>query len=180
VKRTLVSLAVVALASGCGGGGGGGGGGAPLPDVAGKVGISSPAFEDAGTIPARYTCSGAGAAPPLRFSRVPARARELALVVEDADADHFLHWTVLGIPAGTRALAGKAPAGAVETENGFGDHGWGAPCPPKGDDPHRYLFEVYALEAPLGLDENAFAGDVRDAIADHALAAGTLIGRFGR
>jgi Raf kinase inhibitor-like YbhB/YbcL family protein len=181
VRRALVALVGLvglAVASGCGGGGGGGGG--PLPDVAGKLGITSPAFEDAGTIPARYTCSGAGAAPPLRFSRVPAKARELALVVEDTDADHFLHWTVLGIPPRTRGLAGKAPAGTVETANGFGDHGWGAPCPPEGDDPHRYLFELYALDAPLGLDDNASGGDVRDAIADHALAAGTLIGRFGR
>ena len=111
---------------------------------------------------------------------MPAKARELALVVEDTDAHYFLHWTVLGIPPGTRSLAGKAPTGAVETKNGFGDHGWGAPCPPEGDDPHRYLFAVYALDAPLGLDDNASADDVQAALARHALAAGSLTGRFGR
>ena len=42
------------------------------------------------------------------------------------------------------------------------------------------MFELYALDTRLGLDGNASGGDVRDAIADHALAAGTLIGRFGR
>jgi Raf kinase inhibitor-like YbhB/YbcL family protein len=178
VRWVLAALAVGALASGCGGEGGGGG--KPLPDAAGKVAISSPAFKDGGTIPTRYTCSGAGAAPELRWSGAPPKARELALVVEDADADYFLHWTVLGIPPRTRALAGRLPTGAVETENGFGDHGWGAPCPPEGDDPHRYLFAVYALDAPLGLDENASGGEVQDAIAKHALAAGQLTGRFGR
>jgi Raf kinase inhibitor-like YbhB/YbcL family protein len=169
---------MAAVAAGCGGGGGGGG--KPLPDAAGKVAISTPSFEDGATIPARYTCLGAGGPPPLRFSGVPAEARELALVMEDADADHFLHWTVLGIPPRTRTLAGRFPAGTVETSNGFGDRGWGAPCPPEGDDPHRYLFEVYALDARLGLDSKASAGEVRDAIAKHALAAGTLTGRFGR
>jgi hypothetical protein len=174
----LVVGSATALIAGCGGGGGGSG--EVLPDAAGKVGISSPSFHDGGTIPKRFTCSGAGIAPPLQFSRVPAKARELALLVEDEDANHFLHWTVLGIPPSTRTLAGKPPPGAIETENGFGDHGWGAPCPPKGDKPHRYFFGVYALDAPLRLDANASAADVHDAVDKHALAAGTLVGRFGR
>jgi Raf kinase inhibitor-like YbhB/YbcL family protein len=173
----LVVACATALIAGCGGGGGGG---EPLPDTAGKVGISSPSFQNGGTIPNRYTCSGAGNAPPLRFSGVPAKARELALLVEDADANYFLHWTVLGIPPSTRTLAGKPPPGAIETENGFGDRGWGAPCPPEGDKPHRYFFGVYALDAPLGLDASASAAEVHDAVAKHALAAGTLVGRFGR
>jgi Raf kinase inhibitor-like YbhB/YbcL family protein len=173
-----VVVCAAALIAGCGGGEGGGG--EPLPDTAGKVGISSPSFQNGGTIPQRFTCSGAGNAPPLKFSRVPAKARELALMVEDEDANHFLHWTVLGIPASTRTLAGKPPPTAIETENGFGDHGWGAPCPPEGDKPHRYFFGIYALDAPLGLDANASAADVHDAVAKHALAAGTLVGRFSR
>ena len=101
-------------------------------------------------------------------------------MVQDPDADNFLHWTVLGIPPDTHSLVGKLPAGTVETENGFGDHGWGAPCPPEGDAAHRYVFAIYALDAPLGLDENASGGEVRGAIAKHALAAGQLTGRFGR
>jgi Raf kinase inhibitor-like YbhB/YbcL family protein len=179
VRAAVAFALAAALVAGCGGGGGGGSG-EPLPDEAGKMGISSSAFQNDATIPNRYTCSGAGVPPPLQFSRVPAKARELALIVEDTDADYFLHWTVLGIPPSTRSLAAKAPPGAVETENGFGDHGWGAPCPPEGDDPHRYLFAVYALDAPLGLDETASADDVHDALAKHALAVGSLTGRFGR
>jgi Raf kinase inhibitor-like YbhB/YbcL family protein len=161
-------IAAGLLAGGCGGGGGSG---EPLPDAPAKMSISSPAFANRGTIPTRYTCSGAGEAPPLKFSGAPAGTRELALVVEDADADWFVHWTVLGIPRGTRSLEGRAPAGAVETENDFGDKGWGAPCPPEGDKPHRYFFAVYALDAKV---------DSRDAIGEHALASGTLVGRFGR
>jgi hypothetical protein len=34
--------------------------------------------------------------------------------------------------------------------------------------------------APLGLDEGASPDDVRDALADHALARGELTGTFGR
>jgi Raf kinase inhibitor-like YbhB/YbcL family protein len=107
----------------------------------------------------------------LRFGRVPKRTRELALLVQDPDANWFVHWAVLHIPPATRSLDGRVPAGAVELKNDFGDRGWGAPCPPKGDKPHRYLFGLYALNARV---------DDRDALAKHAIAAGTLTGRFGR
>jgi Raf kinase inhibitor-like YbhB/YbcL family protein len=101
--------------------------------------------------------------------------------VEDADADRFVHCTLLGIPPDIDHLAeGKTPPGTVETENGFGDSGWGGPCPPEGEDPHRYVFALYETDAPLGLDKSASPDEVRSALAKHALAVGKLTGRFGR
>jgi Raf kinase inhibitor-like YbhB/YbcL family protein len=174
-----LALALAAVAAGCGGGGDKPS--KPLPEAAPAVGIASGAFDNGATIPKRFTCSGAGVSPPLTFFDPPAATRELALVVEDPDADRFLHWTVLGIPPDTPGFdVGKAPRGVVETKNGFGDHGWGAPCPPEGDKPHRYVFALYALDAPLGLGDGASADEVRDAIADHAIARGDWVGRFGR
>jgi Raf kinase inhibitor-like YbhB/YbcL family protein len=153
----------------------------PLPHAPRSLALSSPAFRDGGTIPARFTCSGAGTSPPLAWSGVPAGARELALIVEDPDAGRFVHWTVVAIPPADRgATPGRPPRGGVETDNSFGDRGWGGPCPPPGDPPHDYVFTVYALDARLGLDAGATADDVRGAIAGHALARGTLTGRFGR
>jgi Raf kinase inhibitor-like YbhB/YbcL family protein len=143
--------------------------------------LTSTAFDDGGTIPERFTCDGAGAAPPLAIHGTPSRARELALVVEDRDADRFVHWTVLRIPPDTAVIAAnRVPRGAIETKNSFGKRGWGAPCPPEGEDPHRYVFAIYAVDAPLGLDEDASPDDVDAALAKHALARGTLTGRFGR
>ena len=143
--------------------------------------LTSPAFADGATIPQRFTCSGADLSPPLAIRDLPGDTRELALIVEDPDADRFVHWSVVGIPPDTAAIpTGKVPAGAVQTENGFGDAQWGGPCPPEGDEPHRYTFAVYALDAPLGLGADASADEVRDAVGDHALARGTLAGTFGR
>ena len=68
----------------------------------------------------------------------------------------------------------------MQTENGFGDRGWGGPCPPEGDAPHRYTFALYALSAPLGLDASASPDDVRSALAGKALARGVLTARYGR
>jgi Raf kinase inhibitor-like YbhB/YbcL family protein len=101
--------------------------------------------------------------------------------VEDPDADRFVHWSLLDIPAGTKGLAkGRVPNGAVQTENGFGDRKWGGPCPPEGKEPHRYVFALYALKRPLGLGTDASADEVREKIAASDLAGDTLIGKYGR
>jgi Raf kinase inhibitor-like YbhB/YbcL family protein len=171
-------LAVAAVVAACGGGDRPE---APLPAARTKLTLESPAFGEGQPIPRRYTCAGAGVSPPLRWSPAPSAARELALVVEDPDADRFVHWTVLNIRPAVRAFAeGRVPAGVVETENSFGKRGWGPPCPPKGNAPHRYVFALYAADAPLGLDAQASPDSVRAALADHALARGVLTGRFGR
>jgi Raf kinase inhibitor-like YbhB/YbcL family protein len=76
--------------------------------------------------------------------------------------------------------ANSVPIGARQGENSFGKEGYGGPCPPKGEDPHRYVFTVYALRAPLPLDAGAKPGEVRSAIAKQAIARGQLTGKFGR
>ena len=154
---------------------------APLPAASAELRLQSTAFRDGGEIPRRYSCDGPVVSPPLTWSGVPRGTRELALVVEDPDADRFVHWTVLRIPPETREVEEDAvPADAIETDNSFGERGWGGPCPPDGDPPHRYVFAVYALRAPLGLDESASPDEVRAALAGQALARGLLTGRFGR
>jgi Raf kinase inhibitor-like YbhB/YbcL family protein len=161
--------------------GGGDEHGARLPDAAATIRVTSTAFDDGAAIPRVFTCDGAGTSPPLAWSGVSSRARELALVVEDPDADRFLHWTVLKLAPSTSGLsAGHVPAGAVETKNGFGKSGWGGPCPPKGDDAHHYVFSLYALDAPLGLGADASADAVGKAITAHALARGELVGTYAR
>jgi len=152
----------------------------PLPRVNTSIDFTSPAFRDHGTIPKRYTCSGEDVSPPLRW-RGLAASRELTLIVEDIDADRFLHWSVLRIPPEADRLdAGKIPAGAVESENSFGEKGWGGPCPPEGDEPHRYVFALYVTDAPLGLGADASPDDVHAALRKHAIQAGKLFGSFGR
>jgi Raf kinase inhibitor-like YbhB/YbcL family protein len=177
--RSLGSLlAVVLILSACGGGEKAG---EPLPEAGGAMTLESPVLSDGGTIPKRFTCDGEGVSPPLSWSGVPHGARELSLVVEDPDADRFVHWTVLRIPPGTRAVEeDSVPPDAIETDNSFGERGWGGPCPPNGDPPHRYVFAVYALRAPLELDESARPDEVRAALGRQALARGVLTGRFDR
>jgi Raf kinase inhibitor-like YbhB/YbcL family protein len=155
----------------------------PPPEAPATIRLTSAAFEDGGSIPKRFTCDGDDVSPPLSWAAVPTGAKALALVVEDPDAPDgtFVHWILLDIPPREQAIAaGDTPTGARATVNSFGDRGYGGPCPPKGDDPHRYRFLLYALKAELRLDRDASPADARAAIGDAALASGRLTGRYGR
>lgn len=62
--------------------------------------ITSPAFQDGGDIPERFTRDGRSAPrninPPLHISGVQLEARSLVLIVDDPDAPGgvFTHWLV--------------------------------------------------------------------------------------
>ena len=47
--------------------------------------ITSPAFQNNGAIPEKYTCDAKSVSPPLQFSGVPAKAQSLVLIVDDPD-----------------------------------------------------------------------------------------------
>ena len=175
----MVCLLVVV--AGCGGGGNKSA--EPAPDAPPGIELTSSAFKAGGTIPAKYTCDGKETSPPLAWADVPAGTKSLALLVEDPDAPGgtYTHWTVYGIAPTVRRFAqGKAPTPAQQGENSFGDDRYGGPCPPKGDQPHHYVFNLYALRADLGLEPGAKPDDVRAAIKKQAVARGSLIGTFRR
>ncbi len=156
---------------------------APEPTAPAGIDLTSSAFAEGHPIPTRYTCDGAGTSPPLHWAGAPAATQSFALLVDDPDAPGgtYTHWTVYGIPPSTRAIAeGKPPPHATQGQNSFGDDRYGGPCPPKGNPAHRYVFQLYALRAPLKLPQGAKPDQVRTAIQPLAIARGRLIGTFKR
>ena len=142
--------------------------------------LTSSAFADGGRIPQRHTCDGEDVSPPLRWSDPPAETRSLAIVVDDPDApgDVWSHWVVWGIDPSVRELA-EGHAGGIEGRNDFGAGGYGGPCPPRGDEPHRYSFRLYALREEPRLAAGASREELLAAI-EEPLAVAELIGRYGR
>jgi Raf kinase inhibitor-like YbhB/YbcL family protein len=123
------------------------------------------------------------AIPTLRWSALPAGTRDLALFVDDPDAPGgtFAHWNVWGLSPALRGITdGHVPTSAKQAKNSAGKTGWTAPCPPKGDKPHRYVFTLFALKKPLDAANGASASDARKAVTGSALARGQLVGRYGR
>jgi phosphatidylethanolamine-binding protein (PEBP) family uncharacterized protein len=138
----------------------------PLPAATKRIRVAAP-WADGARIPVRFTCDGAETAPDIRVT--PAGGtRPHAIVMTDPDAPGgtFVHWTTWD--------------DGVEGENSFGKKGYSGPCPPKGDDPHRYVITAYELERPLGLPAGADADSVVAAIRERVAATGSTTGRYGR
>lgn len=140
--------------------------------------VTSPAFSEKGLIPGKYTCDGQDINPPLDVGPIPPEARSLALIVDDPDAPAgtWLHWLVWNIP-----ITHHLPEGEIQGDQGLNDFGrntYGGPCPPLGT--HRYFFKVYALDDLIDLPDGSSRREVEDAMRDHILAYGELVGLYKR
>ena len=142
--------------------------------------ISSDAFSDGGPIPQRHTCEGENISPPLAWS-APPEARSMALILDDPDAPSgtFVHWLAWGIDPGAGGLA-EGQAAPVEGTNGFGDTGYGGPCPPPGHGPHRYFFRLHALDSELDLPPAASREELEAALEGKVLGTAELVGTYER
>ncbi len=141
--------------------------------------ISSPVFENNGNIPAKYTCTGKDVSPPLLIENIPAKAKSLALIVDDPDAPRgtWVHWVLWNISPGTGEIKeNSVPPGAVQGVNDFRLREYRGPCPPSGT--HRYFFKVYALDAVLNLSPNSTKEDTEKAMQGHIIGQARIIGLY--
>jgi Raf kinase inhibitor-like YbhB/YbcL family protein len=156
----------------------------PSASTAGTFSLTSSAFADGDAIPRELTCDGTNVSPPLAWSGAPGGTVALALVVDDPDANDFVHWIVLDLTGADGSLAQGVDPGAATPQQGtndFGKIGWGGPCPPSGT--HHYRFTLTALGTKLALDGHPSADAVRSALAKAGAAAigtATLTGTYTR
>jgi hypothetical protein len=140
-----------------------------------------------------FGCSGKNLSPTLSWSGAPKGTKSFALLAHDPDAPTggagWWHWLVVNIPASVTELkkdAGKAdgsnlPAGAEQITTDFGGPGWGGPCPPAGDKPHRYNVTLYALKVEkLDLPKGPTASLAGFMVNANAIGKAMLTGRYGR
>jgi Raf kinase inhibitor-like YbhB/YbcL family protein len=145
--------------------------------------LTSDAFANNGTIPATYTCAGAGTSPALAWSGAPAGTKVFVLIVHDPDAPltgGFTHWIVTDLLAAASSLPATVPAADVIVGGGMQAVAYRGMCPPVGAAAHHYHFRLYALDAPLGATASASKDSVEAAMQGHILAQTDLVGLFGR
>ncbi len=149
--------------------------------------LTTTAFQPDGMIPDQYTCKGTNMSPDFAWTGAPAGTQSFALLAEDPDAPKgtHTHWIVYNIPPDKKDLIANMPAqnetehGVRQGKNDFGKTGYGGPCPPAGDKPHRYVFTLYALDQPPELASGASKEAFKDAIKQHVLATAQVTGKFG-
>lgn len=151
--------------------------------------VHSRAFADGTPLPARYTADGEGLSPPIQWHNVPEGTRSMAVVVEDADSPTprpLVHAIVWNLP-GEAGVLGEGVLNAMH-ETGSSDlgrnsmfqHAYLPPDPPPGHGLHRYAFQVFALDCAPGHGEAPGRARLLDAVRDHVLASGLLIGTYER
>ena len=138
-----------------------------------------------------FGCAGGNRSPHLAWTDPPDGTQSFALTCFDPDAptgSGFWHWVVANIPPDVRELelgagneGGNMPDGALQVRTDFGQPGYGGPCPPEGDHPHRYLFTIFAV----GLEELPVAADTAAAVVGfylnfNTIAKSSLMGLYKR
>lgn len=154
------------------------------PKADGSIQLSSPVFQQGGSIPPRYTCDGEDVSPPLSWSSVPEGTRSLVLIVDDPDApgdEPWVHWLLYNLPPTTTKLpeavtARGLPPAAREGANGWQETGYRGPCPPAGR--HRYRHTLYALDAELPDLGSPSKAELERAMAGHVIARAELVGGY--
>jgi Raf kinase inhibitor-like YbhB/YbcL family protein len=147
----------------------------------GKMKITSPAFQEGGTIPEKFSKNGQNVSPELRIEGAPAEAKSLALIVDDPDAPVglFTHWLVWNVdPKTTEIAENSVPKGGLQGTNDFPGQRYDGPQPPSGT--HRYYFKIFALDQMLDLKPGAKRRDVDAAMKGHVIGQGELMGRYSK
>lgn len=118
-------------------------------------------------------------APPLEWTAPPAGAIELALVVEDPDAqgtEPACHWLVWGLaPQQGQLLEGEAPPRVGK--NSQRNSEWLLPRVPQGES-HSYVFQLFALDTPLTLMPGSSRAALLEAIEGHVLGVALLTATY--
>ena len=161
-----------------------------LPREPGRLALASEAIDEDGRIADSYSAYGDDRSPPLQWTAIP-EAESFALIVEDPDAPldrPVLHWAIWNIPGSFDALPSgirNAPAvdefgGMVQGRNQHGHNGYMGPKPPPDDGPHRYHFQLFALDRRLPLPASAPLEALVNALKGSAIASAELVGTYER
>lgn len=114
---------------------------------------------------------------PIEIKGGPGETVCYALYMDDPDASNWVHWMAANIAESSIPEDFSRHAGdAVQGRNDFGTTGYGGPTPPDGD--HTYQIIIYALDAPLDLQDGFSKDDLDKALEGHVLEEAVLTGLY--
>jgi Raf kinase inhibitor-like YbhB/YbcL family protein len=155
--------------------------------------VTSPGSADGALLTRRNAasagdCGGENISPPIAWSHAPGGTLSHAIIMYDPDGGKGLgsvHWVAYDMAPSTNLLgegAGSAASGLfVGGKNTRGTMDYAGPCPPIGEQPHHYVFSVYALDLKPGTLQPGLTRDaLLQAMRRHVLAASSIVLRYAR
>ncbi|MEG2336945.1 MAG: YbhB/YbcL family Raf kinase inhibitor-like protein [Bacteroidales bacterium] len=139
-----------------------------------------------------FGCTGKNISPQLSWTNAPLGTKSFAITMYDPDAPSgsgWWHWLMFDIPANVNNLNADAgninkhlfPEKAIQSVTDFGSFGYGGPCPPIGDEAHKYIITIYALKVEsLGLDKNAMPAAVGFNLWNNTIEKASIVLYYGR
>ena len=136
--------------------------------------LTSPEFEDGGTLAKDHTCDGAGTSPPLLWTGVPSGTVEFALLMTTIAPDGLKwNWVLYHVPANVSSLpAGAMGVGTAGLTSDGPNLAYSPPCS-QGPGLKTYTFTLYALSAAPSFSSSpsqVTGTVVADAVANTTLA----------
>ncbi len=161
-----------------------------LPETAkakATIQVSSPAFQNMQPLADKYSSYFDDISPAISWSNVPANAKSIVVMVEDPDASlkPVTHWLIANIaPTETglpeNVMKTEMMNSAMQGANQNGKIGYYGPMPPPADQPHKYHFQIFALDTMLKLPSGYNRQSLLDAIKNHVIAKGEIVGTYQR
>jgi Raf kinase inhibitor-like YbhB/YbcL family protein len=162
---------------------------AALSGVPQVISLESEWFLNGEQMPLRSAGRGVGEniSPPLRWSGVPAGTAELAIIMEDPDAPlprPFVHMIAYRISPDKSSVAERALAleaiGVAFGRSTTGAQGYAGPRPVPGHGPHRYIFQILALDRRTAFSSAPKLKAFLDGVSGTVKGRGTLVGTYER
>jgi Raf kinase inhibitor-like YbhB/YbcL family protein len=161
-----------------------------LPETAnatGQIAVQSVSFTNMGMIPDKHSNYYQDVSPALSWSGIPSGAKSLVVMLEDPDANvkPTVHWLAANIAPNMTGLPEnlmktEIANGVMQGANATGKVGYFGPRPPREDPPHKYHFQIFALDTMLNLPSGFNRQALLDAMKGHVIAKGETIGMYER
>jgi phosphatidylethanolamine-binding protein (PEBP) family uncharacterized protein len=118
--------------------------------------LSSPAVKEDGRLPAEFTGDGEGFSPPVQWRGAPEGTMGYALIMDHLAPGNEMksYWVLWDIPATITSLPEEAE-GIGKSGVGFRGQSGYEPPHSKGPGEKTYTLHVYALSAPVVLEESS-------------------------
>ena len=130
-----------------------------------------------------FGCSGSNIRPHLKWENISEKVAELAITIFDPDAPTgcgFWHWILVGVDKKYCEITDECLSKSLQVQNDFGAYGYGGPCPPENDHPHRYFFTIYGLNSRIEAHKDTPAAQIAFQLHFKTFEKATLLGLFKR